>query len=188
MPRFKDYLKKPFHHLSRTTPEPSPAYADCPKSSDTSSVNSANRPAWTGLKKFAAVLSASGDLFGPLKSAIDVLAKFIEASEASAEAYEEYQALKTGLERLFDDLAVRFGKSIPPGMRPSIMELTRGIEREIAILRPKERSRRELGRYAEAVQDADQVLKCYRQIQTLLERFALNANVNIWMLVDEQAT
>ncbi|KAG9078222.1 hypothetical protein FRC06_008484, partial [Ceratobasidium sp. 370] len=93
----------------------------------------------------------------------------------------------TGLERLFDDLAERLGESIPPGMRPSIMELTRGIEREIAILRSKERGC-ELGRYAEAVQDADQVLKCYRRIQTLLERLALNANVNIWMLVDEQAT
>ncbi|KAG8740140.1 hypothetical protein FRC10_004725, partial [Ceratobasidium sp. 414] len=188
MPRVRDYLKKPFHHLSRsTTPEPPPAYADDPKSSDAVSVNSTSHPAWTGLKKFAAVLSASGDLFGPLKSAIDILTNFIEASEAAAEAHEEYEALRTGLERLFDDLAERFGESIPPGMRPSIMELTRGIEREIAILRPKGQ-RHELGRYAGAVQDADRVLKCYRRIQALLERLALNANVNIWMLVDEQAT
>ncbi|KAG8735713.1 hypothetical protein FRC10_010230 [Ceratobasidium sp. 414] len=75
-------------------------------------------------------------------------------------------------------------------MRPSIVNLARGIEREIAFVRQKEH-RHASGRYAEAMQDIDQVLKCYRRIQTLLERLAgpkLNANVNIWMLVDEQAT
>ncbi|KAG8703709.1 hypothetical protein FRC08_002671 [Ceratobasidium sp. 394] len=188
MPRVRDYLKKPFQHLSRsTTPEPSPTQSNCPEQSDTVSQNNTSHPTWIGLKKFAAVLSASGDLFGPLKSAIDVFVDFIETSEAAAGAHEEHESLRAGLERLFDDLAERFGESIPPGMRPSIMELTRGIERELAVLQPKE-PRHGLGRYSEAVQDADKVLKCYRRIQTLLERLALNANVNIWMLVDEQAT
>ncbi|KAG8722497.1 hypothetical protein FRC09_006190 [Ceratobasidium sp. 395] len=104
-----------------------------------------------------------------------------------AETCEEYSTLSTGIDWLLDDLAERFGKSIPPGMRPSITNLARGIEREITPLRPKKR-RRGLGRYAEQLRDTDQVLKCYRRIQTLLELLALNANVNIWMLVDEQAT
>ncbi|KAG9122790.1 hypothetical protein FRC07_000675, partial [Ceratobasidium sp. 392] len=61
----------------------------------------------------------------------------------------------------------------------------RGIEREIEFLRLKEQ-KRGLSRFVKATQDADQVIKCYRRIQTLLERLALNANVNIWISVDEQ--
>jgi hypothetical protein len=59
-------------------------------------------------------------------------------------------------------------------------------------------------RYAEATEDADDVLGCYRRIKGLLERlkvsmyspsfhmmlniFQLNANVNTWRIVDEEAT
>ena len=54
------------------------------------------------------------------------------------------------------------------------------------------------------MEDADEILECYQRIQRLLERFSvsslkmsidavltslkLNANVNIWKTVDEQAT
>ncbi|KAG9125265.1 hypothetical protein FRC07_008334 [Ceratobasidium sp. 392] len=60
------------------------------------------------------------------------------------------------------------------------------------------------GRYVVALQDLDQVLHRYRRVQNMLERLAvcqylvtksvvltnqqLNANINMWMLVDEQAT
>ncbi|KAG8724392.1 hypothetical protein FRC09_019194 [Ceratobasidium sp. 395] len=39
-----------------------------------------------------------------------------------------------------------------------------------------------------ASQDADQVIKCYRRIRTLLEILTLNANLSIQMSVNEQAT
>jgi hypothetical protein len=61
-----------------------------------------------------------------------------------------------------------------------------------------------LERVAEAMEDADEILECYRRIQRLLERVAvsiiqpdiclilmtikLNANVNTWKIIDEQAT
>ncbi|KAG8690708.1 hypothetical protein FRC08_010437, partial [Ceratobasidium sp. 394] len=142
---------------------------------------------WAGLKAFTGVLSTSGDVFGPLKSAINFFADHVKAFEAEMEACEEYRNLRTGLDWLFHDLAGRFSESIPPGMRPSIVNLASGIEREITFVRQKEH-RHAPSRYAEATQDVDQVMKCYRRIQTLLERLVLNANVNIWMLVDEQAT
>ncbi|KAG8686488.1 hypothetical protein FRC08_012487, partial [Ceratobasidium sp. 394] len=144
---------------------------------------------WTGLERFAKLLRPSTKAFefGPLKSAIDAIAETITIYEAASEANEEYKALRNELDWLFHDLAGRFGEPIPPGMRPAIINLARSIEQEISLLREKG-LRKTLNRCIEARQDADQVLKCYRRVQALLERLALNANVNIWMLVEEQAT
>ncbi|KAG8724161.1 hypothetical protein FRC09_000055 [Ceratobasidium sp. 395] len=187
-----DYLKAPLKGLSRrpsrsTTPEPSSADPDCPRPLSTTPDDNANHAIWTGLKTLAGVLSVGGDVLGPLKSATDAFVKFIEVSEATAETREEYQTLRIGIDRLFYCLAERFGEIIPEGMKSSIINLAKGIEREIMLIQPKEQ-RRGLGRYATALQDADQVLKCYHRVQTLLELLALNANVNIWMLVDEHVT
>ncbi len=61
-------------------------------------------------------------------------------------------------------------------------------------------------RYAGAMQDTDEILECYRRIQMHLRRLAvsaddssktrrpstdcaqLNADLNVWKIVDEQAT
>ncbi|KAG8736913.1 hypothetical protein FRC10_008764 [Ceratobasidium sp. 414] len=139
---------------------------------------------WTGLKLFVEVLQTGADVFGPLKQAVDAFAEFIGTS---MEAHAEYKTLRAELDGLFHDLAGGFGESIPPGMRPSIVNLARGIEQEISFFRRKEHNNA-LGRYAEASQDADQVLYHCRRIQALLERLTLNANIKIWMLVDEQTT
>ncbi|KAG9111306.1 hypothetical protein FRC07_008073, partial [Ceratobasidium sp. 392] len=63
----------------------------------------------------------------------------------------------------------------------------RGLEQEIAFVRLKQ-NRHVVAGYAQADEDLDEIMKCYRRIQNLLERLALNANVNVWMKVDEQAT
>ncbi|KAG8685500.1 hypothetical protein FRC08_013077 [Ceratobasidium sp. 394] len=103
------------------------------------------------------------------------------------ETHQEYKTLRVELDGLFHDLAGAFGKSVLLGMRPSIVNLARGIEQEISFFQRKEHGNI-LSRYTEASQDVDQVLYHCRRIQALLERLTLNANVNIWMLVDEQAT
>ena len=70
------------------------------------------------------------------------------------------------------------------------------------MLGKEKRNRIERG--AEAMEDADEVLECYRRVQRLLERFSvsvhqvpadailsalkLNANVSTWKTVDELAT
>ncbi|KAG9081051.1 hypothetical protein FRC06_005879 [Ceratobasidium sp. 370] len=72
-------------------------------------------------------------------------------------------------------------------MRPSIVNLARGIDQEISFLRRKEHGNT-LNRYAWASQDVDEVLNRCRRIRALLERLTLNANIKIWMLVEEQTT
>ncbi|KAG8740053.1 hypothetical protein FRC10_004811 [Ceratobasidium sp. 414] len=170
MGKVGDRLKRGFQHLSRSvTPQPPPD------------------PAWAGLKSFVQVLGASADVFGPLRQAIDAFAGFIGVYETVVEVREEYKTLRIELDGLFHDLADGFGGSVPPGMRPSIVNLARGIEQEISFFRQMKR-KNTLSRYAEASEDVDQVLYRCRRIRALLERLTLNANIKIWMLVDEQAT
>ncbi|KAG8719605.1 hypothetical protein FRC09_010899 [Ceratobasidium sp. 395] len=142
---------------------------------------------WGGLKAFAGVLSSCGAEFGPLKAAIDVLVVSVSTFEAKRVTQQEYNSLRDTLDWYFHDLAARFGETIPSGMRPSIVNLARGLEHEIEFVRRKQNRHTGEG-YAQAEEDLDEIMKCYRRIQNLLERLALNANVNVWMLMDEQAT
>ncbi|KAG9125264.1 hypothetical protein FRC07_008333 [Ceratobasidium sp. 392] len=80
---------------------------------------------WIGLKLFTGVLSTSSDAFGPLKQAIDAFTESIDVYEAAAEAHEEYRELRAKLDELFHDLSGMFGESLPPGIRPSIVNLAR---------------------------------------------------------------
>ncbi|KAG8707345.1 hypothetical protein FRC08_000568 [Ceratobasidium sp. 394] len=145
------------------------------------------REGWAGLKTFADLLSKGASMFGPLKQAVDGVLASVEIIEVAARNREDYQTLRTELNTLFHDLAGYFGASTPPAMTSSIINLAQGIERELELIR-RERQRSEIGRYITAKEDADDVLECYRRIQGLLTRLTLNANVNIWKTVDEQAT
>ncbi|KAG9090853.1 hypothetical protein FS749_000247, partial [Ceratobasidium sp. UAMH 11750] len=148
---------------------------------------STEREGWAGLKTFADLLSKGASMCGPLKQAVDGVLTSVETFEVAAKNREDYQTLRTELNTLFHDLAGYFGASIPPAMTSSIINLAQGIERELELIR-RERQRSEAGRYVNAKEDADDVLECYRRIQGLLTRLTLNANVNIWKTVDEQAT
>ncbi|KAG8724394.1 hypothetical protein FRC09_019196 [Ceratobasidium sp. 395] len=85
MRRIKDILKRPIQHISRsTTQEPPSAHLDSPKPLDVISEHSTNHTTWSGLKALVGVLATAGDVFGPLKPAIDAFAGFIEVSELNA--------------------------------------------------------------------------------------------------------
>ncbi|KAG9125403.1 hypothetical protein FRC07_007723 [Ceratobasidium sp. 392] len=142
---------------------------------------------WIGLKTFASLLSKFATTFGPLKQAVNEIVMFVEAFENVLEGREDYEKLSIELNVLFCDLSGYFGQSIPPVMTPSILSLAQGIQHEIElVLRKQQQS--DIGRFTRAREDVDEVLECYRRIQRLLERLTLNANINIWKTVDEQAT
>ncbi|KAG9117261.1 hypothetical protein FRC07_007409, partial [Ceratobasidium sp. 392] len=158
--------------------------------------------AWSGLKALIGVLNKSADVFPPLKSAVVGLWESVEVFENEAAARNEYQKLRTDLDNLCNDISAYIGGDIPPSMTPSIVILAqyvkrstcgakltarhRGIEEEIQVVMQKGR-RNVVGRYAEAMEDANEVLECYRRIQTLLNRISLNANMRMWRVVDEEA-
>ncbi|KAG9127572.1 hypothetical protein FRC07_012202, partial [Ceratobasidium sp. 392] len=122
---------------------------------------------WAGLRRISNMLINGPIVFGPLKQAVEGVLSLVETFEREAESREDYRMLRTKLNKLFYSLAGCLGASIPAAMTSAIADLARHMH---------------------AGTDADKVLKHYRVIQGLLEDFMLNASVNIWRTVDEQAT
>ncbi|KAG8680381.1 F-box/WD repeat-containing protein 9, partial [Ceratobasidium sp. 394] len=141
----------------------------------------------TAFKALLEVLKRSSDTFGPLKEAVGGLSRCIDIVEQEAKAREDYKKLRGELEVIFNDLSGYLGCSAPPTMTPVIESISKSIKQEVDIISQKERRNR-LERTAEAMQDADGVLECYRRIQMLLGRLTVNANMSMWETIDEQTT
>ncbi|KAG9124719.1 hypothetical protein FRC07_010509 [Ceratobasidium sp. 392] len=161
---------------------PAPAAAHEAKSKQ-----SVKRTAWSGLETLVRVMSKSSNAFGPLKSAADGLSRCIEIFELKAKAHEEYKQLRTELNSICEDISGYIDGNVPSSMTPSIAALARGIEEETKIVIQKEQ-RTAVGRYAEATKEEDEIVERYRRIQMLLNRVALNANMNVWKVASEEAT
>ncbi|KAG8717456.1 hypothetical protein FRC09_014240 [Ceratobasidium sp. 395] len=143
--------------------------------------------AWSGLKTLIGVLSESTGEFGPLKSTIGALLRCFEIHEDQVAAHEEYQRLKIDLANVCQEIAGYVGGEAPPSMESKVAKLTEGLKEEINLIDEKTQ-RSLLGRYMEAVDDANGILACYRRIQGYLDAFARNVGMSIWQIVDEQAT
>ncbi|KAG9118646.1 hypothetical protein FRC07_006737, partial [Ceratobasidium sp. 392] len=125
---------------------------------------------WAGLESLLAVLNDISDAFSPLKSAVGEFFRCVEIFEQEAKAREDYRELRGELNALFQDLSGYLGADSPPTMTPIVENIASA------------------GRYVRAMEDADQILECYRRIQTLLGRLILNANMGMWKSIDEQTT
>ncbi|KAG8700744.1 hypothetical protein FRC08_004471 [Ceratobasidium sp. 394] len=141
----------------------------------------------TGFKTLLQVLKRSSEAFGPLKEAVEGLSGCIDIVEQEAKTREDYKKLRGELEVIFNDLSGYLGGSAPPTVTPVIESISKSIKREVDIILQKEQ-RNKLERIAEAMQDTDEVLECYRRIQMLLGRLTVNANMNMWKKIDEQTT
>ncbi|KAG8766590.1 hypothetical protein FRC12_006773 [Ceratobasidium sp. 428] len=146
----------------------------------------ATRNGWLGLKAFARVVSEGSELLGPLKPAIGGMLEVTETFELAAQNCEGYQRLRDELNALLHDLAGHFGSCTPLTMTPTIVNLAQGIERELETIRRKQ-DQSVVGGYIRADTDADQILEHYRGVQGLLQRLALNANIETWKIASEQA-
>ncbi|KAG8692358.1 hypothetical protein FRC09_011247, partial [Ceratobasidium sp. 395] len=140
--------------------------------------------AWSGLKTLLGVLSRSADAFGPLKSAVGTFSRCVEIFENVAATRNEYIQLRTELDAIFSDISGFLGGNAPPSMTPSIAILARGIEKETE--RVVSKLQRDKGaQYTEAMADVDEVLGSRARLRTGIK---LNANTNVWRIVDEHAT
>ncbi|KAG8698213.1 hypothetical protein FRC09_007359 [Ceratobasidium sp. 395] len=140
---------------------------------------------WAGLKSLLDVLGEGSGVFGPLKTAASGLAQCVETFEQRSKNNKDYEKLRNELNVLLEDLSSHLGGSAPPTMTPIIENIAKSIEREIDILSQIERKNGP-GRFAKAMEDADEILERYRRIQTLLGRLTLNANMSLWKSIDEQ--
>ncbi|KAG9121347.1 hypothetical protein FRC07_002723, partial [Ceratobasidium sp. 392] len=147
---------------------------------------SAKCDSWAGLHAFSRLVIGGSVAFNPFKEVVDGILASMETFETAAQNREDYCKLRNELDTLFHDLAEFFGASTPPAMNASIVNLARGIERELAAIQLKRRQSR-LSRVMNAMKEEDMILEHYRRVQWLLERLKLNANMNMWKIADEQA-
>ncbi|QRV80557.1 Vegetative incompatibility protein HET-E-1 [Ceratobasidium sp. AG-Ba] len=139
---------------------------------------------WTGLRLLAGVLSKTPGAFGPLKSAADVLVAFIGTFEAVAEKRTEFQELRERLDDLFNDLKDYIDTPASHPITTSIKNLQEGIEKETTIIKQMQ-DRGGITPYLNAERDMDQILGCYKRIEGLFQRLALNANIKAWKTIEE---
>ncbi|QRV95125.1 Vegetative incompatibility protein HET-E-1 [Ceratobasidium sp. AG-Ba] len=170
-------------NVSSTLPGPNSQY------SMSSTGEGINFNSWKRLKLFSRALDKTPEAFGPLKHAVSVLVSFIDTFETAAENRIEFRELRARLEGRFNDLQNYIDKSGSPAITASIKNLQNGsdIEKEADYIEQLRRRNR-MGRYLQAENDADRVLKCYQRIEGLFQRLTLNMNIDIWGTIDRLAT
>ncbi|KAG9127385.1 hypothetical protein FRC07_014445 [Ceratobasidium sp. 392] len=141
---------------------------------------------WSGLRKLLNLLINGCVVFEPLQQAAEGLLSLAETFEREAENREDYRMLRIKLDKLFHSLAGFLGASTSNAMTSAIADLARGIDRELGLIRQRQEQTR-INSHMHAEVDADEVLKHYRVIQGLLDDFMLNASMNMWQTIDEQA-
>ncbi|CUA73483.1 putative WD repeat-containing protein all2124 [Nostoc sp, PCC 7120] [Rhizoctonia solani] len=141
---------------------------------------------WTNLTAFVSLLHQN-HIFRPLAAVIDELNWFIREHENIVTAQGEYKELHTQLEALFKDLLVHFSTGTPPAMTTSMLNLCAAIGTELRQVYGTQ-DRNAISRLLKAEHDLDKIKRCYRNIQTHLERVMVNATLNILRIVDKQTT
>ncbi|EUC54755.1 vegetative incompatibility protein HET-E-1 [Rhizoctonia solani AG-3 Rhs1AP] len=140
---------------------------------------------WANLTAFSGLLHRTPS-FTPLAAVIDDLSWFIRSYENFVTVQEEYQALRTQLEILFNDLHLHFSTGAPPSMTTGMLNLCGAIGTELRQIYGTQ-DRNSISRLLKAEHDLDKITECYRRIQSHLDRVMLNATLNMLRVVDKQA-
>ncbi|KAG8751728.1 F-box/WD repeat-containing protein 9, partial [Ceratobasidium sp. 423] len=142
---------------------------------------------WTSLKYFIRVLDASANVFGSLKLVMDELLCCFEAHKNAAPTKGEYHQLKGHLQALFEGIGNLYTGNAPPKVTTAIENLCSALKKEISYISSR-KGRNTRTRHVEASEDLDKILRYSQRIQSHLGRLKLNADLNVWVIVDEQAT
>ncbi|KAL5631871.1 hypothetical protein ACGC1H_000043 [Rhizoctonia solani] len=171
----------PSASIRSTSPTPAPSAA----ASAQTEIMAASVDKWANLTAFLGLLHRTPS-FSPLAAVIDDLSWFLRAHENFVMAQEEYQALRTQLEALFNDLRLHFSVGAPLSMTTSMLNLCGAIGAELRQVYGTQ-DRNTISRLLKVEYDLDKVTGCYRRIQSHLDRVMLNATLNMLRVVDKQA-
>ncbi|KAG8748663.1 hypothetical protein FRC10_000054 [Ceratobasidium sp. 414] len=162
---------------------------------------------WNSLKSFSRMLDKSLYASGPLKSAVDELQRCIgmfevgirgtvllqgsetnfqlvqsNSRKAKYQSRNEYGKLGVEMNDLFRALS-RFFDGISSITHGRVAQLARDIENETNLLQNEQL---EAEHDAEGETHVQEVMRCYRRVRTILARFALNEDTDIWKIPDEK--
>ncbi|CAE6379158.1 unnamed protein product [Rhizoctonia solani] len=172
--------------LLASPPIPLPTTAPTKKNEPEIVTPNASNDSWPSLTTLLWLLNQNA-LLSPLKVVLDDLSEFVRSCEKVVVTTSEYEVLRTQLELLFKDLGGYVTSNAPPVMTTSVLNICGAIRTELGQLYA-DQDRNTISRYFQADRDLDNIMTCYRHIQSHIERLTLNANLSIWAIVDRQTT
>ncbi|CAE6527848.1 unnamed protein product [Rhizoctonia solani] len=141
--------------------------------------------AWTGAKLLLQVVSASADVFPPLKSAVGGLNECIAIYERANKGRKDFGHLLNKIDELMQELQEYVNDR-------EAMEMTRSVERvccELDMEVKKLKAKLEgpaAKQWLKAMDAPEEITACHRRIQQLLERLTFNATVNVLKTLKRQ--
>ncbi|CAE6475508.1 unnamed protein product [Rhizoctonia solani] len=135
---------------------------------------------WNNLKSFAKTLAPAG----PIKAVANELVECIHIYERVSKGKEEYVLLQGQLEDIFMEMESYLSSNPSPTATLSVKNHCSAIAQELAHMK-KSREKSKLKRSLESGEVMDDILACYRRVQTHLERLSLNINLITQKSVDE---
>lgn len=146
------------------------------------------------------ILDQATSSIAPIKTVVTELAECIGICDDELQGNKDYEALKSELERIFEMLKTHYEKDVSPAITASMESLWRDTDREFQVINSKRewrgghggnsngREEVRIGKLRDAVDNLDDVLRCYGRVRDHLQRVLLNANLSMWKIVDEIAT
>ncbi|KDN36501.1 hypothetical protein RSAG8_10797, partial [Rhizoctonia solani AG-8 WAC10335] len=129
-------------------------------------------------------LSASVSGLGPLKTVIEGIAGCIENFEDAAQGQEAYSELRAELGGIFQELQQYLALS--PAVAANVSDVCGLIQLEIDYVKSQQ-ARRKVRKLAEAEQDEDNVLACYKRMGRHLQGLSRKMGISTLAIVEQNA-
>ncbi|KAG8789430.1 hypothetical protein FRC12_013505 [Ceratobasidium sp. 428] len=145
-----------------------------------------NKP--TGSVKLKNALRKLGKATGalpPLNSVVDLLADCVEAFSLTAKGHREYDDLAANIASSIDILETCLSQPRPTELAASVMEVVQELKRQVEYINAKQlrTEARILGE-----QDLNDIMRCYREVDTLIQRLQIKAVLSLWSIAHETRT
>ncbi|KAG9089426.1 hypothetical protein FRC07_012337, partial [Ceratobasidium sp. 392] len=175
--RFRGILKDTGHSLSDLFRSPSPI----PTSSDahpTREVASATlKAALKGLRKTANAIP-------PLKSFVDILTDCVGNIATAAKNHQDYEDLTSSIATTVDGLKEHVNGVNSEQMAKAVGKVIEELNQQAGYIVEKQ-GRTKSRTYIEADADIDDLIVCYRRIESLLRQLQTDAILSVWRTTNE---
>ncbi|KAG8715036.1 hypothetical protein FRC08_011073 [Ceratobasidium sp. 394] len=149
-----------------------------------SSVPRAGNIAPVALKTAFDALGRGVNVIPAFKSVADVIIDCINSIPAAAKNRKDYEDLASSIVATIGLLEEHLNNVNPAQMTKAVRNVIEELSRQADHIGDKQRRTR-TERYLDAEQDIDDLMECYRRIETMLKKLQVNAILNVWKITNE---
>ncbi|CAE6526693.1 unnamed protein product [Rhizoctonia solani] len=153
-------------------------------STETDATHTITNTIWNGLRSTLQGLGAVSDAFPTLSAAAGILLECFDGIEAAARSQQDYEELAKELATMGESLMEHIKPPTPAPMTKCISSVGIGIEQQAKLIKNK-MTRGEGGRLLAAKEGEEDVIKQYRQIQSLFRQLQTNLGMSTWSIANE---